>query len=104
MKGATKLNRSLPAVFEADTMDYDEEKKIVIATGNVYISHGMKILRADRVEYDQLQDKVTASGNVWIKDDDGNYSFMQYVELTNNMEDGLVDHILFVSSTYCINE
>lgn len=90
---AVRGDKNLPSVFQADNLDYNEKEQVVTATGNVYISQGPKLLRADKVQYFQIQDKVVAEGNIWIKDEDGNYSFAQFAELTNKMNDGFVENI-----------
>lgn len=90
---SVKGDKNQPSVFQADTLDYNENEQLVTATGNVYITQGPKLLRADKVQYFQIQDKVIAEGNVWIKDEDGNYSFAQFAELTNKMNDGFVEEV-----------
>ena len=90
---SAKVDKNQPAVFQADNLDYNEKEQLVTATGNVYIAQGPKLLRADKIQYFQSQDKVIAEGNVWIKDEDGNYSFAQFAELTNKMNDGFVEKI-----------
>lgn len=88
-----KTDKKSPSIFQADTLDYDESSDVITATGNVYIVQENKILRADKITYYQKTDKIIADGNVWLKDEDKNYTFAQYVELTNKMSDGFVDNI-----------
>lgn len=90
---ALRGDKNLPSVFQADNLDYNEKEQVVTATGNVYIAQGPKLLRADKVQHFQIQDKVIAEGNVWIKDEDDNYSFAQFAELTNQMNDGFIKNI-----------
>lgn len=87
------IDKTQPAILQADNVDYDEKAEIVTATGNVYISQGPNLLRADKVYYHQKDDKVVASGHVWLKDEEGNYAFSDTIELQNQMNDGFVDQI-----------
>lgn len=87
------VDKNQPFIFQSDTLDYNEKEQLVTATGNVYIAQGPKLLRADKIQYFQNLDKVIAEGNIWIKDEDENYSFAQYAELTNKMNDGFVEKI-----------
>ena len=54
----------IPFLLKADQVTVDENREIVVATGNVEISRGKQVLLADRVTYNQKTETLTASGNV----------------------------------------
>ena len=80
-------------VLQADEVTYDQDRGVVTATGNVEISQGMRILLADRVTYNQRTDAVTASGNIVLREPSGDVIFADYLELQNQMRDGVVESI-----------
>lgn len=81
------------AVLSADEITYDDESGIVIADGNVEIAHGERLLLADRVRYDQSVDSIVASGNVTILEPDGDVIFADYVELSDELREGVIENI-----------
>lgn len=86
-------DKETPAFLESDQMTYDDQKQIVTATGNVYISQDSQLLFADKVQYFKQQDTVVATGHVWLRDKEGNFSFANSLTLSNKMADGLVENI-----------
>jgi LPS-assembly protein len=82
-----------PALITADELVYDETLGIVTARGNVEVSQGSRLLRADTVTYDRRTEIVAASGNVVLLEEDGTYFFADYVELSDDLKDGLVERI-----------
>lgn len=91
-------NAPPPVVLRADDVTYDKAQGIVTATGNVEIAQGERILLADKVTYDENTDKVSASGNVTLLDPSGEVMFADYVELKDEMRDGLVRDIRILFS------
>lgn len=83
---------SLPAVLKADEVTYDQDLDIVTASGNVEITQGDRILRADTVSFNRRANLVTASGNVTLLEPTGDVLFADYVELTENFRDGIVQN------------
>ena len=53
-----------PVLIKADQLTHHQDLGTIVATGNVEIVQGDKILLADTVTYSEREDKVTASGNV----------------------------------------
>ena len=50
-------------LLQADEVDYDVDKKIVVAHGHVEVDYGGRILMAEQLTYDQNTDTMTASGH-----------------------------------------
>ncbi|MEO1059765.1 MAG: LptA/OstA family protein, partial [Actinomycetota bacterium] len=69
---------------------FDEALGMVVASGNVEISQGDRILRADRVTYNQRTDIVTATGNIVLAEPSGEVIFADYAELQGDLADGFV--------------
>lgn len=83
----------LPAVFSADEVTYDEELDIATATGNVEIAQGERVLKADTVSFNRRTNTVTATGNVSLLEPSGDVVFADFVELNENMRDGVAQNI-----------
>lgn len=83
-----------PVNFQARQLSHDDEKQTVTAIGDVELVQGGKILRADKMVYNLETDTVAAIGNVSLLDEDGSVHFAEYVELTKNMREGFVHHLL----------
>jgi LPS-assembly protein len=80
-------------LLTADELQYDEELGLVVATGHVQISQGLRTLLADAVTYNQRTDTVTASGHVSLLEPTGEILFAEFIELTNRFEDGFLQNI-----------
>lgn len=80
-------------MLQADKVTYDQDRGVVTAAGNVEISQGTRVLLADRVTYNQRTDTVTASGNVVLREPSGDVIFAEYLELRDQLRDGVVEGI-----------
>ncbi|MEM9330241.1 MAG: LPS-assembly protein LptD [Pseudomonadota bacterium] len=77
-------------LLESDELIYDNDRGLVIATGNVQIAYGRSTLVADRVEYNQQSGRVIAFGNVEILEPNGNRIFAKEIDITDDFSDGFV--------------
>ncbi|MEM7216078.1 MAG: LPS-assembly protein LptD [Pseudomonadota bacterium] len=77
-------------LLESDELIYDNDRGLVIATGNVQIAYGRSTLVADRVEYNQQSGRVIAFGNVEILEPNGNRIFAREIDITDDFRDGFV--------------
>lgn len=84
--------RDLPAVLKADEVTYDRELDIVTARGNVEISQGDRVLRADTLTYNRRVNLITATGNVTLIEPTGDVLFADFVELTDDFRDGIIQN------------
>ncbi len=87
-----------PAVFRADELVVDQELGIVVATGNVEIAQDGRVLMADTITFNQHANTVAASGNVIILEPTGEVMFGEFVELTNDMRQGIIREFRMVLS------
>ena len=84
---------SEPVVLEADELTHDLDRGIVVATGNVEIAQGGRVILADTVTYNEQTDTVTATGNVVMLEPGGEVIFADYAEVTENMKYGVIRNI-----------
>ncbi len=82
-----------PVLMKADELVYERELGLVVAKGGVEIMQGPRILLADTVSYNQKTNVVTASGNVRLLEPTGEVIFAEYVELTDDMKNGVVENL-----------
>jgi LPS-assembly protein len=86
-------NDETPILLLADTVTYDEELGVVVATGHVEISQGGRALVADSMTYTESTNVVTASGNVSIVEPTGDVLFADFMELTGDLREGAIKGI-----------
>lgn len=77
-------------LLESDQLTFDNDRSVVVATGNVQIAFGRSTLVADRVEYNQQSGRLVATGNVEILEPNGNRIFAQEIDITDDFKDGFV--------------
>ena len=87
-----------PVLFRADRVNHDRELGIVVATGNVEMTHGGRVLLADTVSYNQRRNLVTATGNVSLLEPTGDVLFADHVELTDDFRDGIIENLRVLMS------
>lgn len=75
-------------VLQADTIEEDQETKVVTASGNVEIRVGERSMLADRVIYDRRTETMRAQGNVQISDGSGQVQFADEIEADENIRNG----------------
>jgi LPS-assembly protein len=87
-----KENSKKPAEIEADSMNYDEEARIVSAEGKVEITQGDIVLFADKVIYNQNTNVVKAKGNISLMEPGGNVLFADSIELKEDLKKGVIQN------------
>lgn len=85
-------------LLSADQVTYDDELGIVTAIGTVEIAQGSRTLLADRVVFNRRVDSVSASGNVMLIEPSGEVVFTDYVELSDQMKDGVIRELHIILS------
>ncbi|MFO1061311.1 MAG: LPS assembly protein LptD [Dongiaceae bacterium] len=85
--------RDAPVLINADQITYDQQLGIVVASGNVEVAQGDQVLHADNLGYNQKTKVVTASGHVSLLDPSGNVAFADYMELTDDLKEGVIRDI-----------
>lgn len=87
---ATLPDDETPILLLADTVTYDEELGVVVATGNVEVSQNNRVVLADSLTYTESTGVVTASGNVSVIEPTGEVMFADFVELTDDLREGAI--------------
>lgn len=82
-----------PILFSADEISNDQELGIVSASGNVEILQGDRVLLADTVRLNRKTETVSAQGNIKLLEPTGEVIFAEYLELTNELKDGVIEQI-----------
>jgi len=82
-----------PVVILADTLSHEQITGIVTAEGNVEITAGPHTLLADRVIYDPAEDRARAVGGVVLLQTNGDVTFADEMNLTNQLRDGFISGI-----------
>ena len=83
MAQITAANKK-PVLITADSLQYDQKRNEVVASGNVQITQGNRTVRADKVIYNQRARRITALGNVVIVEPSGETIFGERMELTED--------------------
>jgi LPS-assembly protein len=91
--GSARPDPETPALFKADRVRHDRDLGLVIATGNVEVTHGARILLADTLTYNQRTDTVSANGNVRLLDPSGDVMFADFMELSGDLKNGIAETI-----------
>lgn len=82
-----------PVTFSADSIEYDKEHNLVIASGHVEAWQNGHVLRADRITFDRNTGVAAATGHVVLLEPDGEVMFADYAEMRNNMSDGILKDV-----------
>lgn len=96
-----RTDEDVPVLITADRLNYDRNEQRVIATGNVRISQGNRVVLADRVVYDQRRRTVIATGNVSMTEPSGEVAFADRIEFTDDLKEGVIEQfgLLFPDNT-----
>ncbi len=87
------LSTELPVLLQADEINYDQELGTVVARGKVEISQGGRTLFADTLSYNQKTETVSASGNIVLHEPSGEVIFAEFVKLTDQLKNGVINRI-----------
>ncbi len=82
-----------PVLLTADDVTYDEDLGIVVARGHVEVSQHGRVVLADSLTYNQRAKTVTATGNVSLLQPGGEVLFSDYVELTDDLKEGVITNV-----------
>lgn len=79
-------------LLEADEVQYDQKAEIITARGVVEISQKDRVLRADAISYNRKTGVVTAAGNVALMEPTGDVAFSDYLQVTDDFAQGIVEN------------
>ncbi len=87
---AQYIYASSKADIKADSIQYDANQDIVIATGNVYIKMENYVLSADKVTYELTTDTAFAEGHAVITDADGKVAHGRLIIFKDKFKRGVI--------------
>lgn len=83
-------DHNAPVTFTADDVQYDREGGYVTASGHVEANQNGRTLRADKIVFNRTTGVAAATGHVVLMEPDGQVTFSDYAELTQDMKDGVL--------------
>jgi LPS-assembly protein len=98
LQGAKPNISETQVLLKADQLRHERKLGIVVGRGNVEIAQGDRILRADTISYNQKTDILTATGNVVLVEPTGEITFADFVELSGDFKNGIVENIRILMS------
>lgn len=82
-----------PMLLQATEINYDYVNKRVSAVGSVQIYYSGSTIEADRVIYDETTKRLHAEGNVRLTDANGQITYGEMMNLSEDFRDGFVDSL-----------
>ncbi len=82
-----------PILLLADEVEVDEERRTIIAYGNVDITRGDRRLLADKVRYLETEDRIEAVGNITLLEPSGEAIYADLMSLSGDLKDGLIEQL-----------
>ena len=83
--------------FEAARIDYDYERDVVTASGDVRAARDGATLAAEEVVWDRKAGTVIARGDVMLTSRDGDKAYADEMDVTDTLRDGIIDNLLIVT-------
>jgi LPS-assembly protein len=80
-------------LVRAQRIDYDYNNRRVSAVGQVQIYYSGSTLEADKVVYDENTKRLHAEGNAKLTDQDGNVTYGEVMDLSDDYRDGFIDSL-----------
>jgi LPS-assembly protein len=80
-------------LVRAQRIDYDYNNHRVSAVGQVQIYYSGSTLEADKVTYDERTKRLRAEGNAKLTDQDGNITYGEVMDLSDDYRNGFVDSL-----------
>ena len=87
---AADAGETLPAMLSADSVTYDRETGLLVASGDVQVLYQGRVLRAARITYDERAERIRAEGPIVLTDPDGGVLLADAAALTPDLEEGLI--------------
>ena len=77
------------ASLVADTITVTPQSQLV-ATGNVYVAFGSRLMRAEKITYDRRTDDLTIDGPIRLEDGDDIIIVADHAVLDTDLQNGLL--------------
>ena len=91
-----RQERDQPLLFQADELVEDRDLNLITARGHVEIAQGDRVVRADVVTYNRQTGVITSSGNVMLVEPTGDVVFADYMELSKNLDEAVIQNLRVV--------
>lgn len=88
-----KIPDGTKLLLQANEAIYNKDSQIVTARGAVQIHYGGYKLVGDRVDYNQVTKRMMATGNVELITPDGNRTYGNRMDVTNNFSNGFIESL-----------
>ena len=88
--------KSVPMDVVSENMIFNSKTNIAIATGDVYLSYKHYRLRADKLVYDMNRNRLRAEGNVWIREQNGNVTTADELDLDSDFANGFGQFVKWI--------
>ena len=82
-----------PILLLADEVKTDEQRRTIIARGNVDITRGDRRLLADSVRYREAEDRIDAVGNVILLEPTGEAIYADLMSISGDLKDGIIEQL-----------
>lgn len=82
---------SLPATLIADSVTYDRESRLLVATGDVQVLYQGRVLKARSIVYDEAAGEIRATGPITLTDPERGVLMAGGAALTPDIRDGLIE-------------
>ena len=79
-----------PVEMIADEAGYDEDLGVYVARGRVEMQQDDRVVMADTITYNERAKTISASGNVVLLEPSGDTIFGNYVDLTDDFNNGVI--------------
>ena len=95
---ADNSTKTTEVIFEADTIEINQNEGVIIAEKNVLFQQGQYKMRADKVIYNQSADIGNAYGNVTVTTEDGITTKADKLQLNENFQNIVASPLLTILS------
>ncbi len=82
-----------PILLLADEVETDEQRRTIIARGNVDITRGDRRLLADSVRYREAEDRIEAVGNVILLEPTGEAIYADMMSISGDFKEGVIEQL-----------
>lgn len=82
--------------FSADTVSYDSEAEVVVASGQVRVNRQGTFVAADQVRWDRKTGEVVATGNVVLVQPQGDKLVTERAVLSDDLRNATIENLLVV--------
>lgn len=87
------MSKNDPVLLEAQRVDVDQTRQIVVANGAVVVEQSGRRVTAQTLRYDIQRNQVVVSGDVVLTNPGGETIFADFAELQPELRQGIIDNL-----------